>query len=47
MTLLFWSPEFFAVPLKKVAVESCPVTNRTYLVYKGRVVAVGTYGENR
>ncbi len=33
-------PNFFAIPLKKIEVESFPNTGRTYFLYRGRIVAV-------
>jgi len=33
-------PNFFAIPLKKVEIESSPATGRTYFIYQGCIVAV-------
>jgi hypothetical protein len=34
-------PEFFSIPLKKLAIESNPNTNRVYFLRGDRIVAVG------
>lgn len=47
LRILFACEGFFSIPLKKVEIESDPVTDRTYFVHKGRIVAVATRGENR
>lgn len=31
---------FFAIPLKKIEIESSPATGRTYFIHRGRIVAV-------
>jgi hypothetical protein len=33
-------PNFFAIPLKKVDIETVPETGRTYFIFQGRIVAV-------
>jgi hypothetical protein len=33
-------PKFFALPMKKVEVESAPFTGRTYFILDGRIVGV-------
>lgn len=45
LKLLIAPPTFFSIPLKKIEVESSPVTNRTYFIYRGRIVAVASYGD--
>lgn len=39
--LLLNTPEFFTAPPNKVKVESDEVTNRTYFIFKDKIVAVG------
>ncbi len=34
------SPDFFAIPLKKVEIEAAPETGRTYFIFQDRIVAV-------
>ncbi len=34
-------PGFFAIPLKKVEIETVPATGRTYFLVRGNIVAVG------
>ena len=34
------APNFFFLPLRKLEVESNPITNRTYFLKDGKVVAV-------
>ena len=36
---------FFALPLKRVEIESVPETGRTYFVFEGRIVAALTMGQ--
>lgn len=36
----FATPDFFAIPLKKVEIETVPETGRAYFLFKGRIVAV-------
>lgn len=36
----FAAADFFAIPLRKVEIESLPETGRTYFLFKGRIVAV-------
>lgn len=36
----FSAPNFFAIPLKKVAIETDANTGRTYFIYAGAIVAV-------
>lgn len=38
-------PNFFSMPLKRMAVESRPETGRTYFLLDGRIVAVARRGE--
>lgn len=38
---------FFAIPLKKVEIESVPATGRTYFIYRGEIVAVAKQTEER
>lgn len=33
-------PNFFAIPLKKVNIETVPETGRTYFIFQDRIVAV-------
>lgn len=47
VTMLIAPKTFFAIPLKKVDIESDRNTNRTYFIHQGRIVAVATYGEER
>ncbi len=39
------APDFFAIPLKQVAIEAMPETGRTYFIHKGRIVAVAKRGD--
>lgn len=36
----FAVPDFFAIPLKRVEIESVPETGRTYFIHRGAIVAV-------
>jgi hypothetical protein len=38
------APGFFAVPLKKVEIETVRETGRTYFIYRGAIVAVARKG---
>lgn len=40
MKMLFHVANFFFLPLKNMTVESNPITNRTYFIHKGKIVAV-------
>jgi hypothetical protein len=40
LRIIFSSPGFFAIPLKKVDIEAVPATGRTYFLFKDRIVAV-------
>lgn len=33
-------PNFFAIPTKKMEIESAPGTGRTYFIYQNEIVAV-------
>lgn len=39
--MILIAPEFFTVPPNKVKVESDEVTNRTYFLFKDKIIAVG------
>lgn len=34
------TPDFFSIPMKKIALESVPGTGRTYFLYRDEIVAV-------
>lgn len=42
VALLFATKEFYSAPPKNIRVETDPVINRTYFIYRGRIVAVGS-----
>lgn len=39
-------PNFFAIPMKKVEIETVPETGRTYFIFGGKIVAVAKRGES-
>ena len=39
------APNFFFIPLRRLTIESGPITNRTYFIDGDRVVAVGLLKE--
>jgi hypothetical protein len=40
-------PNFFAIPTKKMEIESVPGTGRTYFLYRDEIVAVARRVEER
>lgn len=42
----FTVPGFFAIPLKKVEIETNVYAGRTYFLYRGEIVAVARRTEN-
>lgn len=38
-------PNFFAIPLKRVEVETVPETGRVYFIFHGKIVAVAVRRE--
>lgn len=45
MKIILHTPNFFSIPLQNITIEKSPVTNRTYFIYRDRIVAVGTMEE--
>lgn len=40
--LLFFCDTFFALNLRKLKVEACPIVGRTYFISAGKIVAVAS-----